>query len=294
MLYDVVAGTELNLGAGSLGHFSPDGTKMAWIANPQPPFGDGQAMLIEIATGAKRDLGPGGVVGFVDDNHVGVWRPAVAGSGTRVSESIDLTTGAVAPTVGCFPQCHILSTPEGYLILDKDAGVTSVTDPTTNRVVLRFTASNVEPAGGKSVLVATTMTDHQRDANGRELGTTNLFLVDIATGRATFVATTTYDTTYAANDAYVAWTDGLCALDGSHTRIFNRTKGTITELDTPLAPSFTPDGLILDGFFGGSALIDPATPQYIAAIPSRGDSSWSRDYHHASLGQFGGHDGPCL
>lgn len=38
MLYDTQAETETNLGPGTLGQFSPDGTKMVWIANPQPPF----------------------------------------------------------------------------------------------------------------------------------------------------------------------------------------------------------------------------------------------------------------
>ncbi len=120
----------------------------------------------------------------------------------------------------------------------------------------------------------------------------NLFIVIAATGRAEFLATASGNAAYTANETYVAWTDDSCSATPGRTRILSRSTGRIIELDESLlAPQFIASGLILDGFFGGSALIDPATLKYVAVIPARGDTSWSSDYRYASLGQFGGHGG---
>lgn len=295
MLYDVQTGTETNLGPGTLGRFSLDGSKMVWIANAQPSSDDGEAWLLEIATGVKRDLGPGRAANLPDNDHVVIAYPS-----SNDSYIIDLQTGARRDQpglIGAFPQFDE-RTPDGYVIRlngqDPAGGFFSLIDPATERVLLRFNAQATTRAGRGELLVITSKVDPSHDANGRPRGTANIFLVNITSGRATFVATTTLDAAYAANNSYVAWTDDFCSAQGGTTKLLDRATGLIGELGVGLWPSFTEGGLLLDGAFGGSALIDPATRRYVAAIPARGDSSWSRDYRYASLGQFGGHDGPCL
>lgn len=224
-------------------------------------------------------------------------RVVIAYPSSNDSYSIDLQTGARHDQPGlleAFPQ-YDERTPDGYVIRlngqDPAGGFFSLIDPATDRVLLRFDAQAATRAGRGELLVTTSKVDALRDANGRPHGTANIFLVDIATGRATFVATTTLDAAYAANNSYVAWTDDFCTSAGGRTKLLDRSTGIITELDVALSPAFTKSGLILDGMFGGSALIDPATLQYVAVIPARGDTSWSKDYRYASLGQFGGHGG---
>ena len=57
---------------------------------------------------------------------------------------------------------------------------------------------------------------------------------------------------------------------------------------------FTPDGHMIDGIFGGNALIDPATLTWDVVPPGGStDVSWSPDYRYASRGEQPGHGGYC-
>jgi hypothetical protein len=300
MLYDLKLGTGTSLGPGTLGRFSPNNRLMVWIASPTAPFNDGEAMLIDIVSGAKRDLGPGRLANFSDDDHV-----VVANSGRNDSYVVDLRTGErrdQPDLAGAYPDFGQGLTPDGYRLErgETDARTHSTTftlvDPAGGAALLRFDAYASVTAGRGALLVASPpQLDGSTPQAGVAGGTTNLFLVDIATGRATFVATTSLDLTFAADGRFAVWTDGYCAPGGvgATTGLFSRDTNKLTHIDARLSPSFTSDGLILDGPFGGSALIDPVTLEYRAAIPARGDSSWSSDHRYASLGQFGGHGGPC-
>lgn len=162
-------------------------------------------------------------------------------------------------------------------------------------MLLQFQASEAVPAGrGVIAVAATSVATGPAAPAGYRHATTNIFLVDIKTMTATFVATAGIYMQFplVADDNYIVWTDNYC--DGGHTRIFDRKSKKITEVEASLAPVAMANGLILEGAFGGRALIDPATLQYRAALPPGvGDTSWSADYRYASLGQVGGHGGLC-
>lgn len=65
-----------------------------------------------------------------------------------------------------------------------------------------------------------------------------------------------------------------------------------------------PSGLIAEGTFGATALIDPATLEYVAVLPKvqltpefqgKGpvQPTWSEDYRYAAYWQGGGAGGLC-
>ena len=296
MVYDMQTNKEIDLGPGSLGRFSPDSTRMAWIASPKPPFGTGELWIIDLRTQQKQDLGAGRLATFIDDQHVSV---AIDNN----SETIDLTSHVRTRVAGlpAFQPSNETQTPDGYVLRSSgfDPGKDnsfSLTDPRTGAVLLQFEASAAVPAGKGTLAVATTgILTGPAGPNGYRHATTNVFLIDIKTAKATFVATGSVyvQFTLVADDGYVVWTDNYC--DGGHTRIYDRRNKKITEVDATLWPAAMAGGLILDGPFGGRALIDPATLRYRAALPPGvGDTSWSPDHRYASLGQYGGHGGLCM
>lgn len=300
MLYDTQTGTATDLGPGSLGHFSPDSTRMVWIASPQPPFGDGEVWMVDVHTLQKRDLGPGRLAIFVDDDHV-----SVARNESNDSELLDVNTGARTRVTGlpAFQPALQTRTPEGYVLAPRystsGTGTTfTLSDPSTGAQLLEFSGDIAVPAGPRTIAIMTVPNPiGPANSQGYVPATTNIFLVDIDNPSAPmFIATSpsTWSVWRLTADAdYVVWTDNVCDSTGG-TRIYDRRTRRITEIDAPLWPEIVPGGLILDGPFGGRALIDPQTLEYRAAIPAGvGDSAWSPDYRYASLGQFGGHGGVC-
>jgi hypothetical protein len=298
MVYDIQTRSEIDLGEGSLGSFSPDSARMVWIASPTP-FDGGEAWMIDLRTMEKRDLGPGRLAGFVDDDHVGVVYAA-----RNDSYVIDLRTGDTRPDAGIpfYKMPYDTATAYGYTLRRAfgpegpfPRSTFTVIDTGSGMPLLEVDAIAAVSAGSRTIAIATvSLPIGEPNPNGYQHGTTNVFLVDIATGTATFIATGDHFIQFAlaAADGYVVWADNYC--DGGKTRLYGRKTGTITEIDATLWPAFTPGGLIVDGAFGGSALIDPKTLQYVATIPQQGDSSWSPDYRYASLGISGGHGGLCL
>ena len=272
---------------------------MVWIAYPQPPFDGGEAMLIDLASATKRDLGPDRLAAVIDDGHVGITR-----AGGNASESVDLSAG-VRTAISGIPfyntNFDIVTTPYGYQLRReiKDAARYSytfyLTDEKSGRLLLRFDAIEAVPAGRGALAVATEpVYAGPPDERGYRPATTNVFLIDVARGRAEFIAAADYLFQFplSANDRYIIWTEDYCAATPGHTRLYDRQTKQIIEIDATLWPQFTPNGLLLDGPFGGDALIDPDTLEYRTAL-SAGGGSWSPDYRYASLGQVGGHGGLC-
>ena len=68
LLYDVVAGTEMNLGPGQVGWFSPDGTRLLWISGTDDSTGT--AMLLDITTGERESLGSARLALWGDDETI--------------------------------------------------------------------------------------------------------------------------------------------------------------------------------------------------------------------------------
>lgn len=300
VLYDTVTGDETNLAEGGLGAFSPDSTRMVWVAGP--PFEvKEEVWIIDLSTMEKRSLGPGALGGFVDDEHV-----LLAGAGGNNPEVVDLVTGerAAPGTATATAPRHpgfALTTPEGHVLeLSNNDYVLSnndyvLKDGETGRPLLEFRAFAAAPAGHGELVVATPL------ATPAANGTTNIFIVEIATGEATFIATSQLSSPnwpLAANEQYVMWTDDHCGDPPGRTRLYDRRTGLLTELLASFTAGFTPGGLIAAGAFGARALIDPVTLEYVAIVPDRapgalldtgGDVSWSPDYRYFTRGVSGGH-----
>ncbi len=304
MIYDVIAGTEVNLGRGSIGRFSPDSTRMVWISRPTDSFNNGEARIIDLRTMEQRSLGPGRLAIFADNDHVEIARPD-----SNESEIVDLRSGALTPVVGLpnFQPSYVTTTNDGQelrqTVLDPNDQARSrftLTGAANGRVLLEFEAWHAKPAGSGALVVATVAQAAPGDIptptiTGAVPQTTNIFLVDIASGRATFVATSSAhgpNWPLIADTRYVVWTEDYCG-PGGRTRIFDRRSGDITEINASLwLDAFTPGGLIAAGAFGAKELIDPETLEYAAVLPAGGDTSWSPDYRYASM-EIIGHGGLC-
>jgi hypothetical protein len=303
VLLDVIAKKAQDLGPGSPGQFSPDGTRMAWIRGDQPTVG-GEAVVLNLATGVETTFGPGRIVAFVDDRTLGIVPP-----GQNTTQIVDLTTGTrrTENGIAILQLPDELATPDGFLLRTEplsDAQQTRMTfrlfDPGRGEELLSFEAWKAVPAGRGFLAVATVpkpVAGGLIDQHGNFPQTTNIFLVHVATGQAVFVATASaYPPNWPliADDRYVIWTEDYCTFPPGKTRIFDRKKQRTTETDATLwLDGFTPDGLIASGAFGTDELIDPETLQYTAVIPPS-EATWSTDYRYASVGQVGGHGGLCL
>jgi hypothetical protein len=132
-------------------------------------------------------------------------------------------------------------------------------------------------------------------------GTTNIFLVNLTTGDATFVATATYNAAtgrwpmswpLVANEHYVAWTESYCGEPRGATRLFDRATGQIAELNSGDWLALA-DGRLGLGEQGATAVIDPATLQYLTVLPELAGVNWSRDLRYAAVGQGFGRAGVC-
>ena len=262
MLYDTASGMQTDLGPGGMGRFSPDGTRMVWIADPQRPLGDGEVTLLEITSGARTVVATGRIAAFLDNDHLGVTR-----GDQNIADSIDLRTGTTAALAGglsaLFPNFDTVTTPDGHELgreyLSDNPFPESrftLTDPSTGSILLEFNAYAAVSAG-RGVLAVATPPEAAAAPNrpAYQVGTTNIFLVDVASGRATFVATSIWASPnwqVAASDDYVIWTDAYCDSPQGHSRMLDRRTGMIAEIDAALWPAFTPGGLILDGPFGGT------------------------------------------
>jgi hypothetical protein len=182
-------------------------------------------------------------------------------------------------------------------------------------------ANRVEPAGFGQIVIATTplcneakwitecptvltKLEAQNATSGSRVaveGTTNIFLVDLATGEATFVATATYNPLtgswpmswpLVADEKFVIWTESFCGEPRGLTRIYDRATGEITELNVSdwLVLS---DGRLGFGVQGATAVIDPVTLEYLAVLPELSGVSWSPDLRYAAVGQALGRAGVC-
>ncbi|MEO6043770.1 MAG: LuxR C-terminal-related transcriptional regulator [Tepidiformaceae bacterium] len=305
VIYDVKTGVEMNLGPGSQrAAFSPDSTKAAWAAGET--FVDGhEVFVIELVTGVKRSLGHGRMAAFRDDQTVGIYKEA-----SNEVELVDLATGAHSPSPDGSPfssSFHRLVSGWGFELRvpsspdAQDRYAFELVELATQRVVLQFEALAAVPAGPREIAVATAPVS----------GLSNIYVVNIDTGVAEFVATAQAHSgnwPFAANADSVIWTDGFCAQPRGQVRIFDRKTRQLSVVDDGATNDeesylrrfvrLTPSGLIAAGPFGAKYLIDPGTLQYVSVIPSSasqgaGDVNWSPDYRYASHGPTGGHGGLC-
>ena len=294
VLYDRVTGEELNLGQGNFGRFSRGGGWMGWSAGPPNDFEQKEARVIELSTLEQRSLGPGSFIRFLSETEV-VMQVGTTGQDDFAVVNLitnDRTFSDRQPALGQ-PDPD-----DGLAFINTTLDQVNGVETSDGEVLLTFEVFRARFAGPEDIVVMTVPEDDN----------TNIFLVNIASGRATFIAsspiTRIANHPFAANEDYVIWTDDYCDFTSpGQTRVYDRRDGTITELDMRLWVSFTSDGLIASGTFGAKALIDPETFEYVFVLPdlvpgfegesSASDVSWSPDDLYASRGFAGGHGGLC-
>ncbi|MEX2246395.1 MAG: hypothetical protein WEC75_06885 [Dehalococcoidia bacterium] len=202
----------------------------------------------------------------------------------------------------------------------------TIEEVSTGRIVRELRAHHVGSAGPGEVVVATSPQCQGADGSLewcedvlQELraddapgtfpveyvtGTSNVFIVDVATGDTGFIATAVYTANTGvspsnwplmANDDYIAWTDAYCGQDrGGHTFLFDRATGELAELDTGFWVTFTPGGDLGVGAFGPQAILDlPALSWRIVLPQGTVDVVQSPDGQYLAVGGVLGHGGLC-
>ena len=314
VLYDTQLNTTRVFGPGQMGVFSPDSRYLVWQEWPEDRDEPATLRVINLQTGDIRGLGTRrGVRRFEDERHVEISAP----HSLLVQLLVDVVTGERKPINSTDEKST--PNPSGRYRLevlhDRDARLLIVSDPATALTVLRVDA-----------LHGSFASDHELVAliDAGE-GIANIFLINLDTRAATFVATAPTEPfafssiPLAANSDYVVWTPNFCDInvyatlpaDGrgsngerrpgsspqrGNTTIYNRHTDTVTELSDASfwIATITPDGRLVDGGFGGDALIDPRTLTWdIVLPPGTTDVNWSPDYRYASRGEQIGHGGLC-
>ena len=302
MLYDIAAMGETNLGPGTAGSFSPDGSKMAWVAGgataPNP-----EVKLYDLKTLQTRSLGPGRTADWFDNNRIIAFLPGGNNRGlinivSGQREPIPSVSSADAAAQTLADGTRLRRRQKGEVTFPGQPYGAFITTFTLlaadGRTLLEFDAFDARPAGPGELVVATTPLPS---------GTINIFIVKVTTGQAQFIATSRFSPPswpLGASADFVVWTEGYCGAAQGKTRVYDRRGGIVTELDQSLWVTMTPGGLIGAGEFGPAALIDPRSLQYVAVLPSKAgqtgpavDVSWSPDFKYASRGQAFGHGGYC-
>jgi hypothetical protein len=280
-------GGRLALGPGQLGRFNQTSTLLAWIG-----FGGGagdgpQLRVADLWSSTILELGPAGaLIGFENDQVVRVadWN----GDGESI---VDLVAGVrlsaePAPYRPPATRYHLAEerlTTEGSRFTLWD-GATPL---------LRFEALRAVVSSDLAVVALV--------AAGP--GQANLFLIDVPSRQARFVATTPFgparSVPLVAGDRFVVWTPDYCGeggRDGGGTRVYDRAEDRVVELaDASLWPeAFTPDGRLVTGLDGGDAIVDLERLAWELTLPAERDATvWSPDYRWAATGPAPGGDAPC-
>lgn len=294
VLYDTRTRQAVDLGQGSVGFFSPDNQLFAWVANftsqDKPP----ELWAMNLETDEKWMVSSDLFIGrFVDERTIRA-RP----ERTNDWVDIDVFTGTRTPRPAGNP-FEPIPNRSGKHELAQDTydrrteDWWSVIDHETGQRVLAFQAMRAVVVDENTVAMVTPWT-----------GTSaNLFLLDVPTRDASFLATVALTETYyvplAANERHVVWTEGFCRSSRDirgKTRIYDRDETSIVELDVSLGfEGFTPDGrLRVGGGFGALSLLNLDPLRYDVVLPEgAGDITWSPDYRYASSGTALGHGGVC-
>jgi hypothetical protein len=302
MLYDFESGTAVDYGFGTPGVFSPDDAHVLW-ARTGPFQLEGAVTVMNLASAVETPIGNGTALGWVDNERAAFY---LQGAGAT-TEVVNIVTGERETTgpVQIGEPFDQQTTPEGYVLHQEFTSENpfprsrfTLVDPARGDLeLLSFEAWKAAPAGrGYLVAASEPLSSGPPNEFGVAPQTTNIYLIQVASGIAAFIATSpAYGPNWplVADETFIAWTEDYCAPAPGRTRLFDRRTSEIRELDATLwLDSFTPDGLLAAGAFGADELIDPETLQYTAVLPSS-EAQWSSDYRYASVGQVGGHGGLC-
>ena len=282
VLYDIRSGETTEFGPGPTGLFTSDGAFLAWTEFSAIPGQPAELRRVDLPTGDVANLGTASAL----IQYEGGGAVRISGWGRDGEFLVNLANGS---RLAAEP-AELYGRPQRYRLTQRHLDGASqprftLWDGATP--LLRFDAlrATVGDSPTSSTLVALVASD-QPDASQA-----NIFVIDVYSRDAEFVATIPADPgaefPLAANANLVVWTPSYCTASPGPTRIYDRNTGQLTELsDARLwVATFAPGNRLVDGRFGGEAIIDPATLTWDTVLPpSEGDTIWSPDYSYASRG----------
>ncbi len=279
VLYDIRSGETTEFGPGPTGLFTADNSFLAWIEFSRIPGQPAELRRVDLPTGGVANLGTAGAL----IQYEGGGAVRISGWGRDGEFFVNLANGS---RLAAEP-AELYGRPQRYRLTERHLDGASqprftVWDGATP--LLRFDAIRAT-VDDQSTLVALVASD-QPDASQA-----NIFVIDVYSRDAEFIATIPADPgaqfPLAANANLVVWTPNYCTASPGPTHIYDRNTGQLTELsDARLwVATFAPGNRLVDGRFGGEAIIDPATLTWDTVLPpSPGDTIWSPDYSYASRG----------
>ncbi|MEE8422300.1 MAG: hypothetical protein V3S31_05940 [Dehalococcoidia bacterium] len=300
VLYEIATGAETDLGEGSiaLSPFSPDGRKFAWVSGPLTfspsalDSGANEVWVIDLETLERRSYGKGWQVEFEDDNTLRVTERL----GGREYRLIDLDIGELFAVRDDASEdadtLRIVQYPFGYRLERTVEGMGVATNsqnllvPDDGSPALEFTSWLAIPLNADELLVGVA-------AGGSGI---NLFLVDIAAGEATFIATARGIQSVparfsfvreapAAPPTHVVWSEYGCDPERGRTRIYDLRSRTLTEIDRALPLAGGTGGRLALGFLNfRRAVLDLETLEYSDVMPGGFGPLWSGDERWAANG----------
>ncbi len=280
VLHDMSSSETFEFGPGPTGLFTSDGAFLAWTEFSPIPGQPAQLRRADLQTGDVANLGVAGAL----IQYEGGGAVRIAGWGRDGEFLVNLANGA---RLAAEP-AELYGRSQRYRLTERRfEGVAqprfTVWDGGTP--LLRFDADRAS-IDDKSTLIALVSAGPDQ---------ANIFLIDIHSRQAEFISTTAtepnVDFPLAANGAFVVWTPNYCGAAPGATHIYDRETGQLTELsDSRLwVSAFAPGGRLVDGPFGGEALVDVAALAWESVLqPSDGETIWSPDYRYASRGSTSG------
>lgn len=321
VIFDIAAGETIDLGPGDMPFFNPGGTRAAWMAGDDHGAADAETRIIDLETGTITTLDEGRRVNWISDTEILVSRGdqlpyAIVDVRTGRSEDVeerDIPPEYWAPELQPSEGLHYQFEATDWRPSSDGLWQAGEATWTVSRIgageVAVLDAYFVTEADDATVLVATELTGPD--------GLSNLFLVDIATSTASFVATIRAgekNYTFGADADHVVWTEQYCpemsengvvTRESGHVHVLERSSGTVKQLRLPSDPNVAGiagywvnrvptllNGKLALGFAGWFALVDPTTLQPEAVLPLNA-RSWSRDLSFAASAPWG-IGGPCM
>jgi hypothetical protein len=334
VIYDTASGSIFDLGPGEGVGFSPDSRYATFVAGDRLAAGTsylvGEVRILTLATGLQRVVGRGVGATFADNQRVALQLPRTPLENAKwelfdidtLQRSADQTTPGQAPNERPTSTGHILrSEPVAGSDLPRGGhGAThyQVLDPATRNVLLDFEAFKVADAGPRELVVARALSGFPTEPF--QPVHVQVYRLDVATGEAKWAgqaAASTPNWNLSGTDEYLLWTNNFCTEGEARPEVLLIPRDSLVYGYAGRLPGerlepggdeawmfFTPSGLIAQGTFGATALIDPDTRKHVAVLPpvqlaeqfkDRGpvQPTWSPDYRYAAYWQGGGHGGMC-
>jgi hypothetical protein len=338
VIYDTKAQVALDLGEGTGVIFSDDSKYAAWLAAPleysSGAFSNfptqGEAKIVTLATGEQRSMGPASALLFVEGDRIALAAPRTPTENTKwtLFDTATLQRSADQTTQG--QQSLERHTSTGQLLQATPVAGTEIPrggyglthfrliDADDRHPVMEFDAFAVADADSTHLVVARTVGELPK--NPFVSLPVSIYLLDVTNGSGNWIGgarASSPNWNLSANERWVLWTNDFCSEEapGPEVVLLDRSggqgirgyagsaRGALRVESSEAWMFLAPNGLIAQGTFGATALLDPVTFHYVVTLPpmqlppelsgQSPQARWSKDYRYATYYFAGGHGGLC-